>query len=128
MIDHIKVVGFFDDYNKGGRITLIVEMPNGEKNEQQLYAAEGSYNTSFALDRDSPLGEYKITTIYGNDKDEIIFTVANEMPEKTVSKKVQEIPQWVRNNAEWWANDLISEDDFVNGINYMVENRLIRLG
>jgi len=35
------------------------------------------------------------------------------------------VPDWVRNNAGWWADGLISEDDFVGGIKYLVEQGII---
>jgi len=37
------------------------------------------------------------------------------------------IPDWVRNNAGWWADGLISDDDFVSGIKYLVEQGIIRV-
>ena len=27
-----------------------------------------------------------------------------------------DIPQWVKNNAGWWADDSIDDESFVNGI------------
>jgi len=42
----------------------------------------------------------------------------------TVKEKV---PGWIKNNAEWWANGLIGEDDFVNGIKYLVEKGIIQV-
>lgn len=35
------------------------------------------------------------------------------------------VPEWVKNNAAWWADDLISDDDFLNGIQYLVRAGLI---
>jgi len=37
------------------------------------------------------------------------------------------IPQWVKNNAEWWSQGAISEDDFLNGIEYLVKNGIIQI-
>jgi len=35
------------------------------------------------------------------------------------------VPDWVRNNAGWWADGHISDDDFVSGIQYMVQVGII---
>ena len=35
------------------------------------------------------------------------------------------VPQWVKNTAGWWAEDKISEDEFVNGIEFLVKERII---
>jgi len=37
------------------------------------------------------------------------------------------VPDWVKNNAGWWADGLISEDDFVSGIKYLVEQGIIQV-
>ena len=39
----------------------------------------------------------------------------------------ESVPEWIRNNAGWWADGLISEDDFVNGIKWLVENGIIKI-
>jgi len=36
------------------------------------------------------------------------------------------IPKWIKNNAKWWADDLLTEEDFLNGIKYLVEKEIIR--
>jgi rhamnogalacturonyl hydrolase YesR len=35
------------------------------------------------------------------------------------------IPSWIKNNAGWWANDNISDSDFLYGIKYLVESNII---
>ena len=37
----------------------------------------------------------------------------------------EEIPSWIKNNADWWAQGLISDDDFVTGIQYLVQQGII---
>jgi hypothetical protein len=36
-----------------------------------------------------------------------------------------QIPDWVRNVADWWANDEISENEFLSGIEYLINNNII---
>ena len=35
------------------------------------------------------------------------------------------IPSWVRNDAKWWSDDLISDNDFALGIQYLIESKII---
>ena len=42
-------------------------------------------------------------------------------------EREQNVPDWVRNNAGWWADGLISDDDFVSGIKYLVEQGIIQV-
>ena len=37
------------------------------------------------------------------------------------------IPDWVRNNAGWWSDDLISDDEFVSGIQFLIENGIMEV-
>ena len=36
------------------------------------------------------------------------------------------IPEWIKNNAGWWANDNISDSDFLFGIKYLVEYNIVK--
>jgi len=53
-----------------------------------------------------------------------------QIPETAQAKTVndsQEIPSWIKNNADWWAQGLISDDDFVKGIQFLVEQGIIQV-
>ncbi|HEY5736293.1 MAG TPA: peptidase [Nitrosopumilus sp.] len=43
------------------------------------------------------------------------------VPEKTP------IPSWIKNNAEWWADDLIDDNSFVQGIQYLIKEDIIKI-
>ncbi len=38
-----------------------------------------------------------------------------------------EIPNWVKNNARWWSQDEISDSNFVLGIQFLIEERIIQI-
>jgi len=50
-----------------------------------------------------------------------------DLPEQASETAEEHVPDWIRNNARWWADGLISEDEFVNGIKYLVEQGIIRV-
>ena len=35
------------------------------------------------------------------------------------------VPDWIKNNAAWWSTGQINDDDFVSGIEFMIENDII---
>jgi hypothetical protein len=35
------------------------------------------------------------------------------------------IPQWIKNNANWWSKGIITDSDFVKGLQYMLDNDII---
>jgi len=36
-----------------------------------------------------------------------------------------EIPAWIKNNAEWWADDLIDDSTFLQGIQFLIKDGVI---
>ena len=39
--------------------------------------------------------------------------------------KTEEIPTWVKSNAEWWASGVIDDKSFVQGIEFMIKEEII---
>ena len=35
------------------------------------------------------------------------------------------MPAWIKNNAGWWADDAITENEFLKGIEYLIKNDII---
>jgi len=46
---------------------------------------------------------------------------------KINSNLVVQIPEWIKNNAGWWANGDIDDNTFVLGIEYLVKNGIIHV-
>jgi len=50
-----------------------------------------------------------------------------EWPNSNVMFPEQNLPEWLKNNAWWWSNDMISDQDFANCIQYLLDHSIIRL-
>jgi len=37
------------------------------------------------------------------------------------------IPDWIKNNANWWSENLINDIDFINGLQYLIEHKIIKI-
>ena len=37
------------------------------------------------------------------------------------------VPIWIKNNAEWWANDIIDDETFVTGIEYLIKEKILNV-
>ena len=48
------------------------------------------------------------------------------IPNSSAQENTQ-IPDWIKNVAGWWANDEISENEFLSGITYLINNNIISL-
>ena len=56
--------------------------------------------------------------------------IFDESTDVTFSKPlpVEEIiPDWVRNTALWWSDDMISDEEFVNGIQFLINEGIIQV-
>lgn len=68
---------------------------------------------------------YKIKAFYGfpatvTDANFYFIKKPNNNQESSLSNFT--IPYWVRNNADWWSHDQISNSDFLRGIKFLVED------
>lgn len=48
-----------------------------------------------------------------------------QIPPTTQGSGGSEIPAWIKDNAGWWAEGKISDDDFIYGVNYLVSQGII---
>ena len=49
-----------------------------------------------------------------------------EIPETTEQNNSdEEIPDWIKNSAKWWSEGLISETQFVSGLQFLINNGII---
>ena len=65
-----------------------------------------------------------------------IEIIENPLFEKTTEPEVisppevttpQEIPNWIKTNAGWWADGSIDDASFVGGIQYLIENNIMKI-
>ena len=52
----------------------------------------------------------------GKIEKKFIISSAAEKPEFLIQLEKKEIPDWLKNNAEWWADEQIPDSDFIYGI------------
>jgi hypothetical protein len=38
-----------------------------------------------------------------------------------------DIPSWIKNNAGWWANDQIGDSDFVSGLQFLINQGIMKI-
>jgi len=56
-----------------------------------------------------------------------IFENPTKKPDFLQKIEERTIPYWVKNNAGWWAEDKISDNDFIAGIEYLIKNKIISI-
>jgi len=51
----------------------------------------------------------------------------NEKIESQTTSSAEMIPDWIKNNASWWSDNLIDDIDFINGLQYLIEYKIIKI-
>jgi len=126
----VTISGTVENYVRGEVISIVIEKPDGTIDEQQVLASDGNYVTQYYLHNDHPLGEYKIITKYKEMSDVISFSTSSSDSkiktkfEGSIAKDIQ-VPSWIKNSAKWWASGEIRDEDFINGIEFMVLKNII---
>ncbi|HWP78253.1 MAG TPA: peptidase [Candidatus Nitrosotenuis sp.] len=81
-------------------------------------------------------GNYKITlVVFSHDLDELttyqgIGSATFKIGKGGTTQPTQpayEIPSWIKNNAGWWAEGTITDNDFVQGIQYLIQKGIIKV-
>ena len=54
----------------------------------------------------------------------VSFTTGGSISYAQPAQK-QVVPEWIRNNAAWWSENQIGDTDFLQGIQYLIENNII---
>jgi len=91
------------------------KLPNWIKNNA------GWWSSGAIEDRDFSKGiEYMI-------KEEIIRIPQVQTEKEMGTFSIGKIPDWIKNNARWWSEGKISDDDFSKGIEYMVKVGIIKI-
>ena len=115
---------------------------SSDEGRAELYTASGQTHR-FVL-ADQPPGKYTYAIIvYGTGPEHILggnpetsglmtFDVEVVKGGDTSfvappTASITEIPQWVKNNAEWWADDQIDDESFVSGIQYLINQGIMKI-
>ncbi len=108
------------------------------KLEAPLHPDQKSFSIVLKDKRDSIIRNFYISEpIYEKDyikieqwSSQINYTSTLDSPNinaTNTSDSDTTIPSWVRNNAKWWSNGSIGDNDFVQGIQFLVENDIIHV-
>ena len=44
-----------------------------------------------------------------------------------VSSVYAEVPSWIKNNAGWWADGTIDDNSFIQGIQFLVKENILKI-
>lgn len=113
----VKITGRTNEYRQTSRVSLIVIDPDGLRKEHIVPVLQsGAYSTAIPLSFSSPVGTYTVLAYHGGEE----ISHSSFYVKRSLS-----VPSWVKNSAKWFVNDEISRQDFVFGIQYLIDKRII---
>jgi hypothetical protein len=55
------------------------------------------------------------------------FVPCNDKIQNQTISPPKSVPDWIKNNASWWSENLIDDIDFINGLQYLIEYKIIKI-
>ena len=125
ILTDVSVVGFNMDATADTGVETIVLVSSGVKEETGTMIPGWIKNNAkwFA---DGSIGQSDFTKGIEYMIQEGIMRIPN-LPPSASDVAESKVPDWIKNNARWWADGLITDQDFVKGIQYLVENGIIKV-
>jgi len=152
-ITQVKLFGTLEDSDSlRNKITFAITNPEGDSEEISVIPTNRGYFENYLIfDRNSLLGIYEVIafTHDGRTIGKVSFElngkkkyvdVVPKQPESFVTKQPevssqnltaketkQSIPSWIKNTAGFWADNQISDTEFLNGIEFLIGQEIIQI-
>ena len=109
----------------------------GEDGRNFLYSQGGQVHFSTIVKENAGTAHYVIW-IYGlapnfvvpsgePDYLQIDIPIEGKLTPPQPPETSLDIPSWIKNNAGWWANDQIGDSDFVSGLQFLINQGIMKI-
>ena len=124
MMEFYKILEF--DPNN---IFALNGMGLGFGNFGEYSEAEKYFKKSLEISPDNNVTQNYLISLENIKKKYGLNAFENPTKKPDILQKIEEstIPFWVKNNAKWWSDDKISDNDFISGIQYLIKNKIINV-
>jgi hypothetical protein len=72
-----------------------------------------------SVDFENAVGTFYVTPVNSNQQSNVQSNVQ--------SNGQAQIPSWIKNNAKWWSEGSVTDDDFIKGIQYLIQNGIMKI-
>jgi len=109
--------------------TLEITIPRGildakfELNDDMFYVLVDDFETDFVETETNSTSRSLIIPFFKSDS--IIEIIGTNTSNQLISNPEIKIPDWIKNNASWWSKDLMSDTEFVSGIQYLIKEGIM---
>ena len=131
--DVITISGNVSKYDEDRKLRIVVFDQDRKLvvNEKISVNSDSTFSYELTSDAKFSEGEHTMRVQYGSSKvtvEQTSFMInsGDSMPLEKVASDTA-IPTWVKNNAGWWADGSIDDGSFVQGIQFMIKEGLMRV-
>ena len=89
--------------------------------------ADGTFTHEVPLNEKFSDGKFTVKAQYGNTKTTIAIISFVVSSNDNTSSQNNKIPDWIKNNAGWWAAGDIDDSSFVQGIQFLIKEGFMKL-
>jgi len=88
---------------------------------------DGTFTHEIPLNEKFSDGKFTVKAQYGNTKTTIAIISFVVNSNDDTSSQNNKIPDWIKNNAGWWAAGDIDDSSFVQGIQFLIKEGFMKL-
>ena len=118
----VKLSGEITEYGKTGSVIITILKP--DKSSETIHASlleTGKYLTYFPVDHTSPKGLYHVFAKFGSqDLSKTNFYLTSYNLDTL-------IPSWFNINFQWWLDEKISDNEFLESTQFLIDSNIIVL-
>jgi hypothetical protein len=116
------------DEERNLRISIFSTGNNLVLSQTTSVGADGTFSHNVTLDEKFSDGTFKVKAQYGNSKT-TVTTISFEVTSSDTTSVSQnnKIPDWIKNNAGWWADGSIDDNSFVEGIQFLIKEGFMNI-
>jgi hypothetical protein len=96
-----------------------------DSNDDLFYVLVDDFETDFVETESNSTSRSLIIPFFKGDS--IIEIIGTNAPNPLISNPEINIPNWIKNNANWWSKDLIADTEFVSGIQYLIKEGIMTI-
>ena len=119
------------DEERNLRISIFDSSKNLVMTQKTPVNPDASFSYNVILNENFLEGKYVVKAQYGNSKatvESISFLINSDnfstMDESSAGAK---IPDWIKSNAGWWADGQIDDNSFVEGMQFLIKEGLMKI-
>lgn len=126
------IISGWVNYNDEPTSDVLLRVTATNPNEIKIFdeyttsSADGEFSIEIPITDDAEAGNYSIHVISQcREIHREICTHRYELLSINVEGVPNQIPEWVKNNVEWWADGIIGDEEFVRGIEFLINQGIL---